>query len=208
MPLKQYSADALQYIDAQPSDEALAAANILIQTDLAPDHATTLHPSIPPLRQSRLSDLLETEYARIESDKKNGRQSGIDMSRYEALDAPPRGDTAAWRETLQKAYTSYEYMRGREINLSLLETYGKNAWLIGNSGLEDELKSLEREVESANMELEMVENARSAMQRNAAGEMHGLEESWKTGIRRMIEAQAAAERLRQEILERRRQAAS
>jgi len=208
MPLKQYSADALQYIDAQPSGEALAAANTLIQTDLAPAHATTLHPSLPPLRKSRFSGLLEAEYARIESNQKKGRQSGVDMSRYEALDAPPRGDLAGWRETLQKAYTSYEYMRGREINLGLLETYGRNAWLIGNSGLEDELRSLERDVEAAKADLEAVEHARSAMQSNAAGELHGLEESWKIGIGRMIEAQAAAERLRQEILQRRRQAAS
>ncbi|KAI7615785.1 hypothetical protein KC343_g10007, partial [Hortaea werneckii] len=119
---------------------------------------------------------------------------GIDLSRYEALDAPARGDLPAWKTTLQQAYTSAEYLRGREVNLGLLETYGKNAWLISNARLEDELKALEREVEAAKLELEAVEQGRRAMQSNVAGELQGLEETWRKGVGRMVEAQAAAER--------------
>ncbi|KAK4539445.1 hypothetical protein LTR36_010922 [Oleoguttula mirabilis] len=185
----------------------MAAAQALIQAELPPEHATTLHSSIPAMRESSFSDLIEAEHARIGSGAIKEPGTGIDLSRYEALDAPERGDTDAWRSTLQQAYTSAEYLRGREANLGLLETYGKNAWLIGNSQLEDELRSLERDVEAAKLELEAIEQARRAAQSNVAGEMHGLEETWRSGVGRMIEAQAAGERLRQEILERRRQGA-
>ncbi|KAK5127171.1 hypothetical protein LTR85_008532 [Meristemomyces frigidus] len=208
MPLFQSGADALRYIDTQPSAEAMAAAQALIQAELPPEYARTLHSSIPAMRDTKFSDLVEAEHARISSGAAKEPGTGIDLSRYEALDAPDRGDTAAWRSTLQQAYTSAEYLRGREVNLSLLETYGKNAWLIGNSQLESELKGLEREVEAAKLELEAVEQARRAAQSNIAGEMHGLEEAWRSGVGRMIEAQAAGEGLRQEILGRRRQGAS
>lgn len=206
MPLIQTSIAALAYIDAAPTAEALSAANALIQAEVDAEHTTTIHPSMPTQRDIQYSELVEAEHARIASGKP--KSGGLDLSRYELLDAPLKGDLAAWKSALQQAYTSAEYLRGREMNLGLLETYGKNAWLIGNSRLEDELRVLEKELEAAKLDLEEVEQARRATQGNVAGEIHGLEESWKTGVGKMIETQAAAERLRQEILERKRQGAS
>ena len=200
------SASALPYIDATPSAEDLAAADALIQAELASEDQSELHPSIPLQKEAKFGPLVEAEHARIASGQE--RQGGVEISRYEALDAPAKGDLAAWKATLQQAYASTEYLRGREINLGLLETYGKNAWLIGNSQLEDILKYLEKDVEYMKLEQESVEAERKAAQSNAAGEMQSLEEGWKTGIGRMIEAQAAAERLKQEILERKRMAAA
>lgn len=206
MPLIQSAADALPYVDAPVSKHQLSAANSLIQAEMDADHAATLHPSIPAPKESKFSDLVEAEHARIAAGLP--KEGGLDMSRYELLDPAAKGDLAGWKSTLGKAYASAEYLRGRSINLSLLETYGKNSWLIGNSQLEDVLKGLEKELEQAKLEQEELEQARRTMQANAAGEMQGLEEGWKTGIGRMIETQAAGEKLRQEILERKRQAAS
>jgi pre-mRNA-splicing factor SPF27 len=206
MPLIQSTASALPYIDAAPSTEALAAADALVQAELALEDQSTLHASIPAKYEPHFSALIEAEHARIAAGQ--DKEGGIDMSRYEALDAPAKGDLAAWNATLQQAYASTEYLRGREINLGLLETYGKNAWLIGNSQLEDVLKYLEKDVEAAKLEQEAMEGQRKAAQSNVAGEMQSLEEGWRTGVGRMLEAQAAAERLKQEILERKRMAAS
>ena len=206
MPLIQSSADALPYIDSQPSDHAIETAKGLIHDELDAESATALHPSIPTQREPRFSDLIEAEHMRIASGQP--KESGIDLSRYEALDAPAAGDLEAWRTTLQKAYASSQYLEGRNTNLSLLEVYGKNAWLVSNSALEDELKALERDVEVAKIDLEEVEQARRTTQQNVSGEMHGLDEAWRTGVGRMIEAQAAGERLRMEILDRRRQGAA
>ena len=206
MPLISSAASALPYIDATPSTEALAAADALIQAELAAEDQHRLHPSIPVPKDIQFGPLIEAEHVRIASGQE--KQSGIDLSRYEALDAPAKGDVEAWKATLQKAYASTEFLRGREINLGLLETYGKNAWLIGNSQLEGVLKYLEKDVEAMKLQQEEVEAERKAAQANAAGEMQSLEEGWKTGVGRMMEAQAAAERLKREILERKRMAAT
>lgn len=206
MPLIPSGPDALPYIDSAPSAQALAAANALVEADIEPSAATSVHPSIPAQRQPQYSNLIEAEHVRLASGAT--KEGGIDLSRYEALDAPARGDVAEWKAALQKAYASQEYLNNRNINLSLLETYGKNVWLISNSQLEDILRDLEREVEAVKLDLEEVEQARRAAQSNAEGEMKGLEEGWRKGVGRLIEVQAAAERLRLDILERKRSAVS
>lgn len=207
MPLIQAAPETLPYIDAPPSASALSAANALIHADLPPGHTQTLHPSLPAARESRFSPLIEQEHARLRTNTPREPGTGIDLTRYEALDAPTRGDLPAWQQTLTQTSTSAEYLRSRATNLALLETYGKNAWLVGNSRLEDELRSLERDVEVWKLEGERVEQSRRAMQGNVEGEMVGLEEAWKRGVGRMVEAQAAGERVKGEILERRRQGA-
>ncbi|KAM3425255.1 hypothetical protein BST61_g7206 [Cercospora zeina] len=206
MPLIQNAPDALPFVDGPVSEETMHAANALIHAELEPAHATTLHPSIPALRKSNFSELVDAEHARIAAGQPNG--DGLDLSRYELLDAPAKGDLQEWKDTLHKAYASAEYLRGRDVNLGLLETYGKNAWLIGNSQLENELKALEKELDMAKIDQEQLEESRRTAQGNAAAELQGLEEAWKTGVGRMIETQAAAERLRLQILQRKRQDAA
>lgn len=126
------------------------------------------------------------------------------MTRYEALDAPSSSDEQAWRTVLQRAYTSHTYLTSRLTNLSLLETYGKNAWLIGNSQLETLLRDLEKEVEGLKREGEEVEAMRRGTQEGVGGEMAGLVRAWREGVGRLVEVQAAAEGVRREVLERRR----
>lgn len=206
MPLILNGPDALPYIDSAPSDQASAAANALVQAEIDPASQSALHPSIPKQRLPQYSDLIEAEHARIASGAT--REGGVDLSRYEALDAPAKGDLAEWKTTLARAYASQEYLNNRNVNLSLLETYGKNAWLISNSQLEDILRELEREVEAVKLDLEAVEQARRAAQSNMEGELKGLDEGWRKGVGRLIEVQAAAEKLRLEILEKKRSGAS
>lgn len=207
MPLIQSQTDNLPYIDPAPSAEALAAANALIEAELAPESSTSIHASIPTFDEPQFSSLVDVEHAFLAEGKP--RETGVDLSRYEALDAPEAGsDIAFWRETLQKAYASAEYLRGRETNLALLETYGKNAWLVGNSQLEGMLKGLEAEIEAARIELEGVERERREKQASVQGEVGGLERSWREGVGKLIEVLAAAEGVKGEILERRRMGAS
>lgn len=145
-----------------------------------------------------------------------GKLEGIDVSRYEAsaLEAPsntsPHSDERnpqlleQWRTTLQRAYGLKTYLDGRYTNLSLLETYGKNAWLISNAGLEEELKALQKEVEEMKNQSEIVEEQRRARQANVKAEMEGLEDSWKKGVRGIVEVELASEQVRAEILTKRR----
>lgn len=206
MPLIQSSSDTLPHIDPVPASEALASANALVEAELAKEDQSNLHASIPEYPGTKYSQLIDTEHARLAAGE--AKDGGIDLSRYEALDAPERGDLEAWKAALQQAYASLEYLHGREINLSLLETYGKNSWLIGNNQLEDILRNLEREVEASKLELGGVEQERKRAQENVGDEMRSLEDTWRKGIGRMIETQAAVEGLKQEILQRKRIAAT
>jgi pre-mRNA-splicing factor SPF27 len=189
-------------IDAVPSEQELDSARALIQAELPQDHKTTLHPSIPERTSIKFSDLVQAEHDRLSSGAE--KEQGIDLSRYEAQDAPPTNDTEQWRATLQQAYASSEYLESRQVNLSLLETYGKNAWLISNDQLEAILRAAERDVSQRKIELEDIDRARRDAQAARKGELEALEQQWKIGVGQMIEVEVAAEKLRLEILDKKR----
>jgi pre-mRNA-splicing factor SPF27 len=200
--------------ELQPQDRSAIIAQI--RAELPSEASTTLHPSIPDAYEPKFGPLIEAELARIEQKREKPVGTGIDVERYEAsaLEAPertsPHSDEhdpellAQWRQTLQRAYGLKTYLDGRLTNLSLLETYGKNAWLIGNSQLEDILRGLERELAEMKRQAEEVEEQRRRKQGGARGEIEGLEESWKRSVRGIVEVELATENLRQEILARRR----
>lgn len=107
-----------------------------------------------------------------------------------------------WSQALRQAYTSHAYLSGRQLNLSLLERYGKNAWLVGNSQIEDELRTLEKELAETQRQTEELDEQRRRAQETVRGEIEGLEEAWRNGVGRAIEAEVAGEGLRREILQR------
>lgn len=144
----------------------------------------------------------------------NSKFSAIDLARYEDLDAPPNTSPtsdedrpevlAQWDSALRKAYTSSEYVNARLTELGLLEKFGKNAWLIGNSQQEDILKGIEADLADVRKQHEEVEAMRRQQQESVHGEIKTLEETWKQGVGRVLEAEVAAEGLKQQILEKRR----
>ncbi|KKK11965.1 hypothetical protein P175DRAFT_0496623 [Aspergillus ochraceoroseus IBT 24754] len=210
MPLINESHDSLPYIDAEPSAQARANAEKLIATELPPDHMSSTHPSIPDFPEPRFSPLIQQEIER----KAAGLPltGGIDLARYEAPEPPTRSSESVpnvdeWRETLRKAYTASSHLSTRHENLSLLEENGKNAWLIGNSQLEDILRSLEKELAETKEAAESVNKQRKIAQESSQGEMTGLEESWRRGVGAILDVELAAEDLHMKILEQRRQSA-
>lgn len=116
--------------------------------------------------------------------------------------------TATLDETttaLQQAYTSSSHLSTRALNLDLLSTHGKNAWLLHNHQLEGALTALERELAERKTEVDRLAIERRRAQEGVAGEMRGLEEAWKRGVGSVLETEVAAEGLRGEIRERLRQ---
>ncbi|QDS72427.1 hypothetical protein FKW77_009181 [Venturia effusa] len=215
MPLILESTDFLAHIDAEIPAESRDAILAAVRAEHPAGYATALHPSIPASYSPKFSPLIEAEHERIAKGLPKPEGTGMDFSRYESLEPPPKTSPHSdeekpevlrqWRETLQRAYASSTYLSGRLTNLALLETYGKNAWLIGNSQLEEVLKGLERDLSMAKKELASVEEERRATQEDSVkGELAALEQSWKNGIRGIVEVQIATEGLKQEILERRR----
>ncbi|KAK8905704.1 hypothetical protein QC760_005619 [Botrytis cinerea] len=171
-----------------------------------------IHESLPyidvePTPSERAAaESLIAKHARISSSSPPPPLKAIDLTRYETLS--PADSTLPAQTLLSQAYTSQTYLNTRLTNLSLLDQFGKNAWLIGNAQLEDILKGLEREVAAKKDEIDVVVIGRKNAQEAAEAEIKGLEEGWKKGIGRVLETEVAAEGIRREILDRRRAGAS
>lgn len=177
-----------------------------------PNHQSSLHPSIPPLPEVHFSTLMQKELDRKEANLP--LTGGIDLSRYEAPEAPedtlasgkePAQVLDSWQQTLRRAYTSSTHLSTRQENLSLLDAHGKNAWLIGNSQLEEILRQIEKELQETKEATDAIHKERKMRQETAKGELVGLEDAWKRGVGGIIDVEVAAEKLRRDILEKRRQ---
>lgn len=70
---------------------------------------------------------------------------------------------------------------------------------MGNWQLEAELRALEREVAAARRGTDLVTLRRQRLQRESGGEITGLDEAWRKGVGRVLEAEIAAEGLRREV---------
>lgn len=70
---------------------------------------------------------------------------------------------------------------------------------MGNWQLEAELRALEREVAAARRSIDLVTLRRQKLQRENGGEITGLDEAWRKGVGRVLEAEVAAEGLRREV---------
>ncbi|RMZ67583.1 bcas2 family [Pyrenophora seminiperda CCB06] len=217
MPLIQESYDHLPYVDAEIDAASLAAAKAVINADIrsAGVDTTEMHPALVPAAKytPTFSDFIAREHARLDDDP-TSKLSGVDLKRYEDLDAPenttPTSDEdrpellEQWNKALKKAYTSSEYVEARLTQLGLLEKFGKNAWLVGNSQLEDILKGIEAELVDVRKQHEEVEMLRRSQQDSVNGEIKTLEETWKKGLGRVLETEVAAAGLKQQIMEQRR----
>lgn len=199
-------------VDQDLSSEARSEIDKLIAAELPANYQTTLHPSIPALPEVRFSSLIEQELER--KGRNEPMTGGIDLSRYEAPEAPeadPNKDRSEllkeWDQTLRRAYTASSHMSARHDNLALLDQHGKNAWLIGNAHLEEMLRKVEKELQDTKDATEALHKERKTRQEIAKGELLGLEDAWRRGVSGIINVEIAADNLRTEILDKRRQQA-
>lgn len=198
-----------------PLDDATRARLIAqIQAERPTDHDSTLHPLVNASYTPSYPQSITLEHDRLAAGLP--KEQSIDLSRYEAPEAPSRTSPdsdeqkpevlAEWRTALNRAYTSATYLSSRNTNLALLETYGKNAWLVSNWTSEGELKGLETELKAVTADAESLQAERNSRQEATAAELKVLEESWKKGISGLVEVQVATEDLMQQVLEARRTA--
>ncbi|KAI0386751.1 Pre-mRNA-splicing factor SPF27 [Hypomontagnella monticulosa] len=191
--------ESLPYVDAEPTAAERAAAESLIAAEQS---ASSPPPSLAPLPEPAFSPLITAELSRIAA--KQPLQA-IDLSRYEAPDDISSSTSPSTLQTeLSRAYTAATYLSGRHTHLQLLDAFGKNAWLVGNWQLEAELRALERELEGAKKEIDVVNIQRRRVQDEVGGELKGLDETWRRGVGRVLETEIATEALRQQVLERQR----
>jgi len=197
------SHDSLPYIDTPPTPAERDAITAHLITQLDPSHLTTPHPSLRTSYTPTFTPLLAASHDLIAATSKaRAPGTGVDLARYEEPTLPAHA--AQYHDALRAAYTSHTYLAQRTANLALLKQYGRDAWLIGNEQLEAELRAVERELAGAREAVREVEGERRAVQDAVVGEIRGLEEAWRESVGRAIQVEVDAERLRGEILRRRR----
>lgn len=193
-------------VDLEPTPAQRAAAEALIEEERANVPDDPHHALLRPLYTPSLTSAMQAEVQRYADAMSGGTKpqplKSIDLSRYE-VDEDDSDDAAA----LSRAYTSQTYLRGRRAHLALLGQFGKNAWLVSNWQTEADLKALEDDLTETRKAVDLVTVQRQRAQNDAAGELRSLEETWRTGLGRVLETEAAAEELRLQILESRRRRA-
>lgn len=178
------------------------------------------HALLAPPINSQFSSLIQSELDRLasittdsstsSSNNNNNNNSrhpqplqAIDLTRYEAPDIPHAG--APSRDQLEpalaQAYTAMTYLSARRQHLALLDSHGKNAWLVGNWQLEAELRAVERDLADARREVDLLTLRRQRAQADVAAELRGLDDGWRRGVGRVLEAEVAAEGLRRDVRE-------
>ncbi|KAH8785109.1 Pre-mRNA-splicing factor SPF27 [Diaporthe sp. PMI_573] len=194
--------ESLPYVDQEPTQPEREAAEALIAAERATVPDDPHHALLPPPIEPTFSPLIQAELDRIASSpdpSKPAPLDAIDLSRYELPDLPEDDDREALESALRQAYAAASYLSSRRQHLALLDSHGKNAWLVGNWQLEGELRALEREVSAARRAIDLVTLRRQRLQRENGGEITGLDEAWRKGVGRVLEAEVAAEGLRREV---------
>ncbi|KAF5026172.1 hypothetical protein F66182_1736 [Fusarium sp. NRRL 66182] len=180
--------ESLPYIDQEPSSEALAAAHTLITAE-----ASTQPPKPASNPEPTFSPAMTAELERVST---STPLAPLDLSRYEAPSPSASPATA-----LPAAAVAHSYLSSRLTNLELLDRWGKNAWLLGNHSLEAELQALERELASTKREVDILNLERQKKQQAVGAEMKTLDDTWRTGVGRVLETEVAVEELRRKIRE-------
>lgn len=195
---------AFQDVDPEPTQSEREAAEALIAAERASVPDDPHHALLPPPIEPAFSPLIQAELDRIGSSPDPSKPTAldaIDLSRYELPDLPEdgEGDRETLESALRQAYAAAAYLSSRRQHLALLDSHGKNAWLVGNWHLEAELRALEREVAAARRDIDLVTLRRQRLQHEHGGEITGLDETWRKGVGRVLEAEIAAEGLRREV---------
>lgn len=188
-------------IDTESTPQALSAARALISAE-----QQTFSPSPPTEEESSsqakepsFSPAIAAELSRLAS--KTPSQT-LDFSRYEAQEIPAPSsskDVEALRAPLSNAFVSSSYLSSRAQNLKLLDAHGRNAWLLSNYHLEDQLRSLERDLADTKRDIDLVNAARASRQNDVKAEMQGLEQNWRAGVGRVLETEIAVQELKEQI---------
>ena len=191
-------------IDPEPTAAQRAAAEALIAAERATVPDDPQHALLRPAYEPRFSALMAPELARTAASPRRPL-TAVDVARYEVEDVAAGADAAAVAAALRRAYASATYLSGRRQHLALLDSYGKNAWLVGNAALEAEVAALERELAAARRDVDLTTVARQRAQEAVAGELRGLDEAWRKGVGRVLETEVAAEGMRRRVDEARRE---
>ncbi|KAH9947677.1 breast carcinoma amplified sequence 2 [Amylocystis lapponica] len=158
----------------------------------------TLHPRVPPpVTLFAKNPLLAAELERVESHQP---LHPLDTSRYQ-LPGPTEqpANEEKWKEALDNARAQLEHQRLRQINLSLLQSYGGNAWRVHNYLTEATAKNAEKALEELQNLTTEVNRDRKNFQTTIGNQLTSLETRWTELISSILQIEMANVALEGEI---------
>ncbi|KAF9270485.1 breast carcinoma amplified sequence 2 [Marasmius fiardii PR-910] len=190
--------DSLPYYDKE--FELYPQLKQKVEQELArqPKLPSTLHPRVPPPFELFANNpLLKAELERVEA-----RQPlpALDSVRYQ-LPAPTSTPATEeqWAAALDNARAQLEHQRIRQTNLTLLQTYGSNAWRIQNYLLEETAKNIEKSLEDLTQLTTDVNRERKNSQTKIGAQLTSLETRWTELISGILQIEMANVALDAEI---------
>lgn len=177
------------------------------------------HALLPPAITPQFTSFINAELDRISSQQQQNPPpsapeplQAIDLSRYQQQAPTSFSSHDQLEAGLTQAYTAMTYLSARRQHLALLDNnnnaVGKNTWLTSNWQLEAELRAVDRELAATKREIDVLTVRRQRAQGDAvAAEMRGLDEGWRRGVGRVLEAEVAAEGVRRGVVEEQRRRA-
>ncbi|KAF5356281.1 hypothetical protein D9756_004225 [Leucocoprinus leucothites] len=157
-----------------------------------------LHSRVPPdVELFTNNPLLRAELARVEAKE---QFPSLDSLRYQ-LPAPtstPATDED-WKAALYNARAQLEHQRIRQTNLTLLQTYGANAWRIHNYQLEQQAKNIEGTLEQLKELTVEVNRDRKNSQDRFGKQLTALETRWTNLISSVLQIEMANVALEAEL---------
>ncbi|KAK1232594.1 hypothetical protein PQX77_004262 [Marasmius sp. AFHP31] len=182
--------DSLPYYDKEL--ELYPHLQQKVQQELArePKPPTTLHPRVPPpFELFSNNPLLKAELERVEAHQPF---PPLDHVRYQ-LPGPTSTPATEeeWTAALDNARAQLEHQRIRQTNLTLLQTYGSNAWRIQNYLLEETAKNVEKALEDLTQLTTDVNRERKNSQAKIGAQLTSLETRWTELISGVLQIEMA-----------------
>ncbi|KAF8922293.1 Pre-mRNA-splicing factor SPF27 [Mucidula mucida] len=189
--------DSLPYYDNDLETYPLLKQKVERELARQAKAPTALHPNVPPAYELfSNSPMLKAELERIESHKPF---PSIDTQRYQ-LPAPSLpGTDEEWQASLKNARAQLEHQRLRQTNLTLLQTYGPNAWRIHNYLLESTAQQTEKALEDLKELTVEVNRDRKNTQTRLGNQLNSLETRWTELISSVLQIEMANVALDAEI---------
>ncbi|KAI0963256.1 hypothetical protein AcW1_000384 [Taiwanofungus camphoratus] len=133
--------------------------------------------------------LLEAELARVESHQS---LPPLDTTRYQ-LPGPSSipASEEDWKKAVENAHAQLEHLRLRHANLTLLQSYGSNAWRIHNYLVESTAKNLEKALEDLRNLTTEVNRERKNFQTRIGNQLTSLETRWMELISNILQIEMA-----------------
>ncbi|KAG8908546.1 hypothetical protein FRB99_005906 [Tulasnella sp. 403] len=206
-PLQDALIDSLPYFDndleTHPGLQAKVDAELAKElTSLPPPDPTTDPRLLPERPLFKNNPLLAAEFERV---KAKLPLAALDTSRYKLPAPPPDSATEAdWKAAIDNAKAQLEHQRTRQVNLSLLQTYGSNAWRVHNYLTEAAAVQYEKALERLQDQVTEVNRNRKNTQTMAGNQLTSLEKRWTELISAVLQLELANVAMEGEIEELRR----